>query len=71
VVLIHNLSASEIWPDKMGGLWWVWPDKMGGLWWEWPNKTEITVVYSNILYSLHLHCVKCQIFDYFQWPSWS
>jgi hypothetical protein len=30
--------ASEIWPDKRGGLCLEWPYKRGGLWWEWPYK---------------------------------
>ena len=38
LVVIYYLSASEIWPDKRGGLCWEWPDKRGGLCWEWPYK---------------------------------
>ena len=32
------LSASEIWSDKRGSLWWEWPYKRDSLWWEWPYK---------------------------------
>ena len=44
LVLFHNIIVSEIWPNKMGGLWWEWPNKRGGLWWEWPNKRGATVL---------------------------
>jgi hypothetical protein len=30
LVLFYYLSASKIWPDKRGGLWWQRPDKNGG-----------------------------------------
>ena len=38
LVVFYYLSASGIWPDKKGGLWWEGPYKKGGLWWEGPYK---------------------------------
>jgi hypothetical protein len=29
LLIIYYLSASEIWPDKRGSLWWEWPIKRG------------------------------------------
>jgi hypothetical protein len=31
LVVFYYLRASEIWPDKRGGLWWEWPYKRGGI----------------------------------------
>jgi hypothetical protein len=42
LLIIYYLSASEIWPDKRGSLWWEWSDKRGSLWWEWPIKRGTT-----------------------------
>ena len=33
IVICNYLSASEIWPDKRGGLWWEWSYKKGLLLW--------------------------------------
>ena len=38
LLVFYYLSASKIWPDKRGGLWWQRPDKNGGLWWQGPDK---------------------------------
>ena len=29
LVIFHNIIVSEIWPNKMGGLWREWPNKRG------------------------------------------
>jgi hypothetical protein len=40
-VVFYYLSASEIWPDKRGGLWWEWP---------WKNRiTALFIIHSLIL----------------------
>ena len=60
------LSASEIWSDKRGSLWWEWPYKRGNLWWEWPYKTE-RVLYFYIPFTIYkalsdLTKTKCRKF---------